>query len=149
MANVVTENILLLIPSMIILIVFPVIATQVTNNYYREQSLILVEATGNELGSALQQLTMLMSLKETQFCTVSLANPIGPTIQDQQYQITATQEGDTLVMHINLPGIPVYYDHRVTLSDGVTWDGGTLNSNYPTAGIEASKDESGIRLRFR
>ena len=149
MANVVTEHMLLLVPMMVVIMLFPMVATFVVNNYNNEQRLIVVEEAGNQIGSTIQQVYLLMSLREIQPCTLTIPNPLPSAIENQQYLITGEQVGFILVLHFNFPGIPLWYDHIVTLGANAYWEGGTLDSNLPTAGINVTEAQDGsIHLKF-
>lgn len=149
MANVVTEHMLLLVPMMAVILLFPMATTFVVNNYNNEQRLIMVEEAGNQIGSTIQQVYLLMSLKEIQPCTLTMPNPLPSAIENQQYLITGEKVGVNLVLHFGFPGIPLWYDHVVTLGANAYWEGGTLDSNLPTAGIQVTKDTDGsIHLKL-
>ena len=150
MANVVTEHVLLLVPMMLVLVLFPMVTNLVVGNYMNEQRLIIVEGAGNKLASTIQQLYLTMSLSEVQACTVTVSNPLPAKIEDQDYIITADLVGDTLTLHISLPGIQLTYHHSFTIGEQAEWLTSTLNSNLPNSGIEAVKNIDGsIVLRFR
>jgi hypothetical protein len=115
MANVVTEHVLLLVPMMMVLVLFPMVTNLVVGNYMDEQRLLVVEGAGNRLASTIQQLYLTMSLSEVQPCTVTVSNPLPTTIDDQNYIVTADLVGDTLTLHISLPGVqPSQFNYRRT-----------------------------------
>jgi uncharacterized protein YejL (UPF0352 family) len=150
MANVVTEHVLLLVPMMLVLVLFPMVTNLVVGNYMNEQRLIIVEGAGNKLASTIQQLYLTMSLSEVQACTVTVSNPLPATIEDQDYIITADLVGDTLTLHISLPGVQLIYHHSLTIGEQAEWISSTLNGNLLNSGIEAVKNLDGsIVLRFR
>ena len=149
MASVVTEHLLLLVPMMIVIMIFPMVTGFVVNNYNNEQRLLAVEEASAKMASAIQQVYLLMSAENVKDCYVTVANPIPSNIGGQQYVITGTQEGGSLTLHIGLPGINLWYDHKVNLGENAVWDPTTeLDSNSPTAGILASKESGKIYLSF-
>ena len=149
MASVVTEHMLLMVPMMIVVMIFPMVAGYVVNNYNNEQRLLAIEQASTKIGSAIQQVYLLTSAENVENCNVTVTNPIPANLEGQQYVITGTQEGGSLTLHMGLPGINLWYDHKITLGDNAVWDPTTvLDSNSPKAGILAQKLYGKIYLSF-
>ena len=144
MVNVVVEHMLLLVPMMVVIMIFPMIAISVVNNYSNQQSLISVEQAGSQLGSTIQQAYILLSTKEIEPCDLQIPNPLPTAIEGQQYWVAGELVDNNLVLHFSKPGIPIWYDHTITMGANASWEGGTLESNSPTAGIIITKDINGI-----
>ena len=150
MASVVTEHMLLMVPMMIVVILFPMVAGFVVNNYNNEQRVLMVEQSAAKMGSAIQQLYLVACDEKIEPCNLTLTNPIPANIDGQQYVVTATKEGDSLTLHFGLPGINVWYDHKLTLGKDAFWDhNSSLDSNSQSARIILEKKASGeIHMGF-
>ena len=149
MASVVTEHMLLLVPMMMVVMIFPMVAGFVVNNYNNEQRLLAVEQASAKLGSAIQQVYLVTSNDNVKDSVVTLTNPLPQSLETQQYIVTGTQEGESLTLHIGLPGINLWYDHKITLGQNAVWDQASkLDSNSPTTGIVARKISGMIYLSF-
>ena len=149
MASVVTEHMLLLVPMMMVVMIFPMVAGFVVNNYNNEQRLLAVEQASAKLGSAIQQVYIVTSNDNVKDSVVTLANPLPQSLETQQYIVTGTQEGESLTLHIGLPGINLWYDHKINLGQNAVWDPASrLDSNSPTTGIVARKVSGKIYLSF-
>jgi hypothetical protein len=150
MASVVTEHMLLLVPMMIVVMIFPMVAGFVVNNYNNEQRTLAIEQASAKVGSAIQQIYLVASVDTVQNCNITVANPIPTNLEGQQYLMTGTLEGEYLTLHVGYPGINVWYDHKVTLGENAEWDSTSmLDSNSPTAAILARKESGKIILSFR
>jgi hypothetical protein len=148
LASVVTEHMLLLVPMMMVIMIFPMVAGFVTN-YNNEQRLLVVEQAGAKLGGAIQQVYLVASADNVKDCIMTQDNPLPPSIEDQQYVITGTQEGEILTLHIGLPGINLWYDHKITVGQNAVWDlNSRLDSNSANTGIIARKQSGKIYLSF-
>lgn len=149
MASVVTEHMLLLVPMMMVIMIFPMVAGFVVNNYNNEQRVLAVEQASSKVAGAIQQIYLVASENNVKDCSVTLTNPIPTNLEGQQYIFTGTQEGDTMTLHVGLPGLNLYYDHKLTLGENAVWDPTTmLDSNSPTASIIARKQAGTIYLGF-
>jgi hypothetical protein len=149
MASVVTEHMLLLVPMMMVVMIFPMVAGFVVNNFNNEQRLLAVEQASAKLGSAIQQVYLVTSNDNVKDSVVTLTNPLPKSLETQQYIVTGTQEGESLTLHIGLPGINLWYDHKITLGQNAVWDPASrLDSNSPTTGIVARKISGKIYLSF-
>jgi hypothetical protein len=149
MASVVTEHMLLLVPMMMVVMIFPMVAGFVVNNYNNEQRLLAVEQASAKLGSAIQQVYLVTSNDNVKDSVVTLTNPLPQSLETQQYIVTGTQEGESLTLHIGLPGVNLWYDHKITLGQNAVWDPASrLDSNSPTTGIVARKVSGKIYLSF-
>ena len=150
MANIVTEHVLLLVPMMMVLMIFPMVTIFVVNSYDAEQRLYAIENAATKMGSTIQQVYLALSDNKVQPCTVTISNPLPAAIENQPYIISCTLENNVLKIHMALLGPPIFYDHLITLGESASWDGGTLDSNVPNPSIEVTKDLSGnIHMRFK
>ena len=150
MASVVTEHVLLLVPMMLVVMIFPMVAGFVVINYNNQQRLLAVEQSSAKLGSAVQQAYLVACNENVKDCTIMIANPLPPNLEDQQYIVTASQEGESLTLHFGLPGLNIWYDHKIMLGQNAEWDSlSRLDSASPTAGIQARKVAEKIYLSFR
>ena len=150
MANVVTEHVLLLVPMMIVIMIFPIATTYIMNNYNAQQRQLVLEGAGSNIGSTIQQIYLLMSMPDIMPCNITVLNPLLPDIEGQQYLITASQLNNRLTIHFSLPGIPLYYDYIITIGANAVWEPSELNSLVPNMSVQASKAVDGtIYLRFR
>jgi len=149
MASVVTEHMLLLVPMMMVVMIFPMVAGFVVNNYSNEQRLLAVEQANTKMGSSIQQVYLVMNDENVKDCNVTLANPLPQSLEDQQYIVNGTQVGEILTLHIYLPGINIGHDYKITLGQNAVWNSSsTLDSNSPTARILANKKLGTIYLSF-
>ncbi len=139
---------LLLVPMMIVVMVFPMVTGFVVANYNNEQRLLAVEQASAKIGSSIQQVYLILSEENVKDCKVILDNPLPADLEGQQYIITGTFEGDCLTLHIGLPGINVWHNHKVTLGENAAWISSSLNSNLPTTSIIGIKEAGKITLGF-
>ncbi len=150
MASVVTEHMLLLVPMMIVVMIFPMVAGFVVSNYNNEQRTLAIEQASAKVASTIQQVYLIASADTVQNSNITVANPIPTNLEGQQYLMTGTLEGEYLTLHVGYPGINVWYDHKLTLGENAEWDSTTmLDSNSPTAAILARKVSGKIYLSFR
>jgi hypothetical protein len=117
-----------MIPVFVALMVFILVANQITINYDTQHRLIIVQSYENQLSSTLQQLYQFMSLDEIQTCTITKTNPLPQYIDGEPYTVTGTLNGEKLTLTVKLPGPGISHDVTVVLGSGVTWNGGTLSS---------------------
>jgi len=149
MANVVTEHILLLVPMMIVIMIFPIATTYIMNSYNTQQRQLVLEGAGSKVGSTIQQIYLLMSMPDILPCNITVSNPLLPDIEGQQYLITVSQLNNRLTIHFSLPGIPLYYDYIITVGANAVWEPSELNSLVTNSSLQARKTLDGtIYLRF-
>jgi hypothetical protein len=150
MSNVVTENVLLLVPVFFSLMIFTIVVNNIVSNYDMQQKLIIVEGSMDRMTSTIQQLYYTLSIEEVQPCSVTKSNPLPQMIDNQPYRVSGTFKDNVLTLTFNFPGINLTQNATVTLGPLMSWGGGTLISTNPNASIIIEKDGSGkMNFSFR
>jgi len=155
MARVAIEYVIM-IPILILQItVFPLAANTMISSWTNERRQVALQEVSNHLGSTIQQLYFSLNQEEISAGTVIQASTLPPMIE--QYTYTAVGElGSSLdpddpdsarvmVLTLSLAGNTA--TAYVTLGPNVSWEGGTFQSNSPTAAIKVDKASDGT-LQF-
>jgi len=147
MSNVVTENILLIIPVFFTLMIFTLVANNIAINYDNQERLIVIHGEESQLASTIQQLYYTLSNQSIQPSIVTEANPLPSSIDGQPYSVTGNLKGGILTLSFYLNGLSQYDNATFTLGSMAAWDGGVLSSINTNAQIVINKQSSGL-LRF-
>ena len=142
MAEVVTEKMLLLIPTFIALMIFVLVANRITSVYGEQQRLITIKGAENQFISTVQQLYQILVLEEIQPCTVTKTNPLPSTINSEPYLVTGYITEDTLTLTFTFPGIDLHHDVFFMLGPKLGKCEGTLDS-LKNPIIKITKERSG------
>jgi len=128
MSNVVTENILLIVPVFFTLMIFTLVANNLAINFNNQERLIIIHNAENELIGSMNQLYFKLSDQTIQPCVVTKTNPLPSLIDGQPYTITGSMKGEVMTLTVYLPSINVRDNVTFTLGSEAFWGGGTLNS---------------------
>lgn len=144
----------ILIPLLLLQItVFPLAASTMTSSWTNERRQVALQEAANHLGSTIQQLYVSLNQKEISSGTIIQASTLPPMIE--LYPYTAVGElgppldpddpdsARVLLLTLTLQQAGNTATAYVTLGPNVSWEGGTFQSNSPTAAIKAEKDPDG------
>ena len=155
MARVAIEYVIM-IPILILQItVFPLAANTMISSWTNERRQVALQEASNHLGSTIQQLYLSLNQEEISAGTVIQASTLPPMIE--QYTYTAVGElgapidpdsARVLVLTLRLQEAGNTATAYVTLGPNVSWEGGTFQSNSPTAAIKVDKVDSTLQFSF-
>lgn len=138
-----------MVPVFFAIMIFGLLATNLTYNFSDQQRQIIVESYEGKFTSAIQQLYYLMKEEKVQHCTVTYGNPLPSLIDGQNYEVTATAISGNLNLRFYFPGLNAEYSTAVPLGPDFKWSGGPLQSDSSTPSIQVVKSSSGLEFSFR
>ena len=136
MASVVTEHVILLIPTFFAMMVFALVANAVVANYATQQQSIIITGAQNQLVTTISQLYFSITQSDIQGCTVTSTMPLPQQIDGQDYVVTGSLDGTLLTLNFYFPGKNLRDDAVVHLGPEVEWD--------PTSQISSTNTNSVI-----
>lgn len=156
MASVVTENIILLIPTLFAMMIFALVANAVVANYATQQQTIVIESAQNTLTTTISQLYFSVNQPEIPSCVVTKTMPIPELIDGQNYIVNGNFDDNRLTLTFNFPGIPRTDNVVVNLGPEVQWDQSSVFSSTNTNSViiiekyfNATIGDFRIKLGFR
>lgn len=139
-------------------IIFPMVASTMTENLADSRRQIALQDAGNHLASTVQQLYLSLSQREISTGVTLQASDLPSTIESRPY----TAEGSlgppldpedpnsvrVLTISLNLVGPGITAEATTTLPSNVQWDGGTFRSDSSTASVKVTKLVDGFLFSF-
>jgi hypothetical protein len=138
-----------MVPVFFAIMIFGLLATNLTVSFSDQQRQIIVESYEGKLTSTIQQLYYIMKEEKIQPCTVTLNSPLPSLIDGQNYEVAASVNSGSLNLVFHFPGLNVDYSTIVPLGPDFSWSGGPLRSDSSAPGIQVVKSASGYAFSFR
>jgi hypothetical protein len=156
LASVVTENIILLIPTLFAMMIFALVANAVVANYAKQQQTIVIESAQNKLTTTISQLYFSVNQPEIPSCVVTKTMPLPELIDGQNYIVNGNLSDNRLTLTFNFPGVLRTDNVVVNLGPEAQWDQSSVfSSTNPNSVIiiekyfNATIGDFRIKLSFR
>ncbi|MGD0804315.1 MAG: hypothetical protein ABSA11_09610 [Candidatus Bathyarchaeia archaeon] len=151
MASVVTENIIIMIPVFIAMMIFALVANAVASNYSMQQRTLIINSAENQLATTISQLYYTISQQDMLPCNITKSTPLPDQIDGQNYSVNGTLNGNVLALTFNFPGLTVSDTTHVNLGPGVHWDSSSVfvSTNRQSVIAIQKKSSGELWISFR